>query len=155
MMMVTSTGYTEDYARVMLRDVKGFFVTPTDRRMWFRVGWGICALLFLAGTAVGVASNTEPYFRGFFLFFCTVVVIWNEALGPTCRVSVVTGVQTARIPSLARRKKAVRVLAQLRPLIEAAQADLVPPLPPLPPVPNLPSQVTEAPVAAPLPAPPT
>jgi hypothetical protein len=59
---------------------------------------------------------------------------------------VLTGVQTAELPSLVRFKKARRILAQLQPLVAAAQADLVVPVPPVPAAPVAP--VTESSAAA-------
>ena len=50
--------------------------------------------------------------------------IWNHLLGEGCRVVMVTAVQQEKVPSLSRLPKTRRVLAELKGLIEAAQADL-------------------------------
>lgn len=140
LLLVTSSGYAEEYSRVMLRDVKGIFVTPSDLRLWCRLGFGIPALICLVVVLMTAKNNDVPYVSGLILLFCSVFLIWNEVLGPSCRVVVVTGVQSAPIHSLARRRKTDRVLARVRPLIEAAQADsAAPPPAPPPPVPPLPS----------------
>lgn len=131
LMIVRSTGYTEDYARLLLRDIKGFFVTPSERRLWWGVTWAIVA----ASSGSVLASSEIPVVSPFFLALALVMFIWNHLLGPGCRVHVVTGVQTAELPALVRMRKARRVLDRLQPMIEAAQAGLggSPVAPPGPP----------------------
>lgn len=132
LVIVRSTGYTESYARLLLREVQGFFVVKTDRRMWWSLWWGAVALV--SGIVAGVTYNNDdtPVASVIIFSLGLVMLIWNEVLGSSVRVLVVTGVQTVPLPSLVRRKKARRVLSRLQPLIEAAQADLqvVPSAPP-------------------------
>ncbi len=125
LMIVKSNGYSEDYARVELRDVKAFFMTDSERRGWWTATWavlaGLCAII-----VVNTVSGREiPWISGAVLLLFLGGLIWNSVLGAGCRVYVVTGVQTAVLPALVRRKRAERVLARLQPLIAAAQADLV------------------------------
>lgn len=131
LMIVKSTGYTESYARLLLRDVQAFFVVKTDRRMWWSLWWGAVALV--SGIVAGVNYNNDdtPVVSAIIFSLGLALLIWNEVLGSSVRVMVVTGVQTIPLPALVRRKKARRVLGRLQPLIEAAQTDLrvVPPAP--------------------------
>lgn len=135
LMIVTSSGYIENYARLQFRDVKAFFVTGSDRRLGWRVAWGVLATLLAIMVVVALVNRETPVFSGIFLALTLAGAVWNELLGPGCHTYVVTGVQTARLPALVRMKKTRRVLGRLQPLIEAAQADLVvvPAAPPEPP----------------------
>ena len=140
LLLVTSTGYTEDYHRLQLREIKGFFIIASDRRLWWGVGWGTVAGVSAVAMIVTLAQRDTPVFSVTALILSSLVLLWNYLLGPVCRAYVVTGVQTAPLPSLVRRRKAVRVIGRIQPLIEAAQADLgVPaqelPEPPAPPPP--------------------
>jgi hypothetical protein len=107
--------------------------------MYLNFPWFILALfsgVFLSNT---LYSGGRPFVSGTILAFSLIFIVWNTLLGPSCKAYVVTGVQTAQLPSLVRRRKARKVLARLQPLIAALQADMTAP-PPLPPVeapPNL------------------
>ena len=125
LMIVTSTGYSESYARLQFRDIKGFFVTRSDRRFIWGVVWGVLTAICALVVIVQLVNRNAPVVSGIFLGLCAGVFAWNHLLGPGCMTYVVTGVQTAKLPSLVRLKQARRVLDRVRPLIEAAQADLV------------------------------
>lgn len=141
LLLVRSTGFMETYARVYLRDIKAVFVMATDRRTWWAIGWAVPAFVF-GLVAVGHVVNGEvPFVSGSLFVLMVGALIWNLLLGPGSHVYVVTGVQTARLPSVVRLRQARRVLAKIQPLIGAAQADLVPPPP------------TETSAPAPAPAP--
>lgn len=126
LLVVTSTGYTEEYRRIRLSDIKGFFITASDRRLYWALPWGAVALLSGGSMVITLTQSGKPVFSAIFLALSLAVLLWNHLLGPGCRAYVVTGVQTARLPSLNRRPKTRKVLGRLEPLIVAAQADLVP-----------------------------
>jgi hypothetical protein len=133
LLFVNSTGYSEDYQRIQFSDIKGFFVIPSERRLYWNFPWVTLALfsgVFLSNT---LYSGGAPFVSGTILAFSLIFLVWNTLLGPSCIAYVVTGVQTAQLPSLVRRRKARKVLARLQPLIAALQADMVAP-PALPPV---------------------
>ncbi|MEY2881813.1 MAG: hypothetical protein RLZZ15_4193 [Verrucomicrobiota bacterium] len=132
LMIVRSTGYTENYSRVMLRDIKGHFLTRNDRRTWFAATWAVVAGIAGIVFVVALVNRETPIGSPIFLALGVVGLVWNHLLGPGAKLFVVTGVQTLPVPSLVRLKQARRVLAKLHPLIAAAQADLVaaPPAPP-------------------------
>jgi hypothetical protein len=121
LLQVQSTGYTERYQRFYLRDIKGIFVMDSDRRFYCNIVWIACAVvaalsLLLADCPVIVVIIVV----GFFI----ALLVWNQLLGPSCRVYLTTGVQTTRLEPLVRVRSAEKTLARLRPLVEAAQADL-------------------------------
>lgn len=125
LLVVTSTGYTEEYRKFQLRDIKGFFLLPSDRRLYWNIPWGIIAAFSAMALGLTLKNGGTPVASPIFLGGSVVAVMWNYLLGPTCRTFVVTGVQTAPLPSLKRRRKTRKVLARLEPMIRAAQADLV------------------------------
>jgi len=118
---VNSTGYTENYRRCYLRDIQSMLIVHTGRRTYIAlilaVLMGIVALIlrynFSGWTGYAILA-------GVFL----PLFLWNHLLGAGCRVVVITAVQQERIPSLCRLPKTRRVVAELTPLIEAAQAEL-------------------------------
>jgi hypothetical protein len=126
LLVVTSTGYTEEYRRLRLADIKGFFVTKSDWRLAWGIPWGIAVVFSAGGIANTLISGGTPLWSVLFFGLSLGVLAWNHLLGPGCSVFVVTGVQTVKLPSLYRRPKARKVLAKLEPLIAAAQADLAP-----------------------------
>lgn len=129
LLIVSSTGYTEKYARVMLRDIKGLFITATDRRMWWNFAWALVAMVALLRMILVLMDDQTPAGSVAFVVVSAAALAWSTMLGPGVRVQILTGVQTARLPALVRRNKARRVIARLQPLISAAQADLVAPAP--------------------------
>jgi hypothetical protein len=132
LLLVSSTGYSENYQRIQFSDIKGFFVIPSDRRLYWNFPWFIFALfsgVFLSNT---LYSGRAPYVSGTILAFSLIFIAWNTILGPSCIAYVVTGVQTAQLPSLVRRRKTRKVLARLQPLIAAMQADMAAPSAPIP-----------------------
>jgi hypothetical protein len=124
LMLVRSNGYSESYARLEFRDIKGFFTTPTERRGWWTTAWAILGVVWLILVLANLGNSETPIISSILLAVTIGALLWNFQLGAGCHVYVVTGVQTAVLPSLVRARKATRVLAQLQPLIAAAQADL-------------------------------
>lgn len=118
---INSTGYTESYRRFYLRDIQSLLIVHTSFRTYAHLALAVLLLVILLiirgsdGGVVGYAITC-----GIFLPF----FLWNQLRGPSCRVVVVTAVQQENVRALSRLPKTRRVLAQLKPLIEAAQADL-------------------------------
>jgi hypothetical protein len=127
-MIVRSTGYNESYSRVQLRDIKAVFLTRTRRRIWWAIPWGVIAAWSGAVVILSLVQGQPPIVSAIFLGLALGALAWNHLLGPGCRAHVVTGVQSAELPSLVRMKRARAVLLlKLEPLIVAAQADLMMP----------------------------
>jgi hypothetical protein len=131
LLLVNSTGYTEDYQRIQYSDIRGIFVIPSDRRLFWHVPWVICALFSGIFVAYARYSGKQPYLSGTVLALSLIFITWNQLLGPSCTALVVTGVQTAPLPSMVRLRKARKALARLRPLVAAVQSGMMPPLPPI------------------------
>ena len=138
-LILTSNGYTEEYQRLRLRDIKGFFVVASGRRTYWSLPWGALALISGLTLFSGLWTHETPVISIIFFGLAVIALGWNYLLGGGCRTYVVTGVQTALLPSLVRRPKTRKVLDRLGPLIVAAQADLIQPA------------ATSSPVTEPLP----
>jgi hypothetical protein len=127
LLIVNSTGYHETYRRIQFSDIQAIFTLESERRSSWALVWGvvsgICALVLVASLITG----RTPMFSAAFTAAGLVALLWNHLLGPGCHVHVITNVQTLRLPSLVRKKRARRALGTLAPLIEAAQRDLLPP----------------------------
>lgn len=118
---VTSTGYTENYRRCYLRDIQSMLIVHTGRRSYIGIALSVVVLI-VAVIMRSAGSGVVGYviMAGVFLPF----FIWNHLLGSGCRVVVITSTQQEKVPSLSRLPKTRRIMAELKPLIEAAQADL-------------------------------
>lgn len=123
MLQVAATGYSESYKRFYFRDIQAIIIRKTN--IWI-IGSLACLLPGLA-FAAGAISTTDGV---------NAAVLWtiagslllgssiNLLLGPSCVCHLRTAVQTERLPSLNRVRKAQKLLSQIRPLIEAAQGRL-------------------------------
>lgn len=125
LMIVSSTGYNEAYARVMLRDIKAIFVTETPRRLIWNLVWLILAAAAAIRLVFLLLRDSTPTFSVAFLIVAVIALSLSTYAGAGCRVTMITDVQTTRLPALVRRRKTRKVLARLQPLITAAQAELV------------------------------
>lgn len=121
LLQVQSTGYTETYQRFYLRDIQALQVVHGDRRLYY--GLTFAGIGLIASLIALAAEGEWPVFAIIWGVLLP-LLLWNHLLGPGCRVVIITAVQQERIPSLSRLPKTRRVLAELKPLIEAAQSDL-------------------------------
>ncbi|MSU47483.1 MAG: hypothetical protein EXS37_00040 [Opitutus sp.] len=124
---VRSSGYHETYSRVELSEVKAIFLTVTRRRLWWGIVWVVVAGLAVLTLIISLVQHVTPVTSLIFAVPAVIGLLWNHWLGAGCRAYVVTGVQTAELPALARIKKARRVVAKLQPMIATAQIYLVSP----------------------------
>ena len=129
LLKVHSTGYTESYSRIYLREIKGFFVTVSTRRRDVGLVWVVFDAIVLLSVIFGSQSVLASAITAAVL---VVPLVWNYLLGPGCRLFIVTGVQTAPIEAVVRWPRAQKFLARITPVIEAAQADLAPVAPAAP-----------------------
>ncbi|MEO6994977.1 MAG: hypothetical protein ABI273_15320 [Lacunisphaera sp.] len=134
---LTSTGYTETYRRCYLREIQSLLIVHTGRRTYIAI-----VLAVLMGIIWMIMLMEWSGWRGYAILTAAFLpfFLWNHLLGEGCRVVVITATQQERIPSLSRLPKTRRIIAELKPLIEAAQAELT--------APPLEEPVVEAMVAA-------
>jgi hypothetical protein len=126
-MQVESSGYSESYQRFQFSDVQGFFIQASNRRLYWNLFWSLWALVAVIPFIFALVEEEMPGASLVFLIIATVFLLWNNLLGPSCRVYLVTRVQTLHLAGVARRRKANSVLGRLQPLIERAQSSLVMP----------------------------
>ncbi|MDB6094617.1 MAG: hypothetical protein JWM32_2179 [Verrucomicrobia bacterium] len=125
LLIVKSNGYSEEYQQLQLRDIQGICIVDSGRRFNWALGWGTVAAVSGLFTIGSYFAHETPWVSGVILIPSLVAFTWNQLLGAGCQVVVMTGVQAAKLPSLVRWPKARKVLARIRPLIDAAQADLL------------------------------
>lgn len=119
LLLVQASSFGERYKRFYFADIQAFLL----RRTAGYVAWAIVWLLAVAACA-GLALNIDPPGRWIVLGVAALLLgglAAHLAFGPTCACQVRTAVQSEDLPSLKRLRTARRVIAQLRPLIEAAQ----------------------------------
>src|SRR6185369_11582555 len=71
LVLVRSTGYTENYSRLQLRDIKGFFTTKSERRLWWGLWWGLIALISGIPMTITLLRREAPIASGIFFGFAT------------------------------------------------------------------------------------
>jgi len=120
---VHSTGYTETYRRFYLRDIQAMLIIHTGMRLYINLTLGGLAFFVML---ISHALDGQWFADGVIAAVFLPLILWNTLLGPGSRVILVTAVQQEKIPALARLRRTRRVLARITPLIQAAQADLVP-----------------------------
>lgn len=131
LLQAESTGYVETYKRFYFRDIQALVVVPTG--YW---SLGATLLALTAGVALILAAVTQVT-GGLKLLVLTAALTavglscaaglgFSLLTGPGCRCLIRTAVQTERLPSLRKYRRALRTLEQLRPLIEQAQSRLGP-----------------------------
>ena len=124
----------EWYRRFFFRGIKSFTGRRTKARLiWALVqgGVGLLFTLITAGFAwSGYKSSTadiRPLMYGMAVIFaplavlCLVLLVFNLALGPSCRCYVLTATGWQALSAPARLGPAIQAQARLIPLIEATQ----------------------------------
>lgn len=122
LLLVDSTGWREDYKRFYFADIQALTVAYTRR------GQVLNAVLSVAGSLLGLAGYFVPFGGGTLVFgalagVVLVALVANLVQGPTAVTTIRTAVQIDELASLNRLRRTRRVLARLRPLIEAAQTE--------------------------------
>jgi hypothetical protein len=120
LLYVASTSYGERYKRFYYADIQAIVIRKTAGWM----GWIITLLILTALCGLAAVEITDPGGRGTMFVIAAVffiILAIHASLGPTSRCVIRTAVQTEEMPSLNRVRKAEKVLARIRPLIEAAQ----------------------------------
>jgi hypothetical protein len=131
LLSVDSNGYTESYKRFYFRDIQSITIQKTGNWQIWNFIWGIAVFIALAlvlatkppGWPSSWDSNDEAglfFFTGLIALLVMFLLI-NFFLGATCKCYLRTAVQIEELPSLRRLRKTRKIMAQIRPLIAAAQ----------------------------------
>jgi hypothetical protein len=134
LLLVTSSGYSESYQRFYFRDIQCLVAADSVRFAVLNAVFG-CLLLFSGIPAIIYLARDGSLSPWALVLMVPVLLLllWNLFLGRTCNVTLLSGVQSVRLPPLSRFRRTRKAFARLVPLIEAAQATLTPLPPPLPP----------------------
>jgi hypothetical protein len=131
LLVVNSTGYSEEYRRIQFQNIQGFFTVASGRKSSWFLFWGSLGLLAGIIVTINITTGQRLVASPIFLGIGVVGTVWNHLLGPSCKVYILTGVQTLLLPSLVRRRKVRKVLARIEPLIADAQRELTASPPPV------------------------
>jgi hypothetical protein len=110
LLVMQSTGYTEEYKRIFFRDVRSVEVRHTNGQFWNGLISAIITLLLSLTYFVYVP-------RGLVAVFCFPFAVWflaNLLRGPTCECYINTNVQTLKLPAPRRVKKVAMLIEFLR-----------------------------------------
>jgi hypothetical protein len=121
LLVVQSTGYTEEYKRIFYRDLQYVEVRGNQKRFWQAMISGTFVLLsaLLIVLLMNLKGSTVAAQILGLLFLIWFAV--NLALGPTCDCFVRTSVQTLQIPAPRRMKKVPVLIGFLRAKIAALE----------------------------------
>lgn len=120
LLQISSVTFSESYKRFFYRDIQAFIVVRTNTWIVFTALFAILALLVTA-LAVGVGDSVGSVILGTFAALLLILALVTGLRGPSCRCYVRTAVQTETLPSLNRLRRVDKILAELKPLLDAAQ----------------------------------
>jgi len=124
----------ERYRRWYLRDVQALVARRSGKRTAWNLAWGIAAGLALAlatallGLAAAQDGQAQIVMRVFaalsggLALLGAVLVLVNTLFGPTCTVFIHTPQAVIELAAPTRQRGFQRLVAQLRPLLEAEQS---------------------------------
>jgi hypothetical protein len=116
LLVIQSTGYTEEYKRIFYRDIRYVEVRPNQRRVV--LGFVLAALIAAFALLLFVSLVAGLILMAPFV----IALVFHLVRGPTCDCYVTTGVQTLKVPTPRRRSKVARFIAFLREKAEAPAA---------------------------------
>jgi hypothetical protein len=122
LLQVSANGFTESYRRFFFQDIQALSLYKTPLGMILSILEGGFALMF--GLVAAWASSVAGVAISFWILaaICGACLIWNWVAGPTCICVIQTAVGPQRLYSVLRVKRARQLIAQIKPLILAAQA---------------------------------
>ena len=125
LLLVDYSSVHQDLKRFYFRHIQALTVRRTARWSTLSLVFGLLAAVF---TLLLLNFNGEPerYFHGLAVGLFGLLLLINLLKGPTAECFIQTAVQSEKLPSLGRLRNARKVLARLRPLIDAAQGKLTP-----------------------------
>ena len=131
---IYSTGWTEEYRRFYYRDIQALILRRTNGRAVTNfllgipmvIGFLLLVLPFLESAPQRNVGRTYLLVFGGIVAFFLIMMLLNLMAGPTCACHIRTAVQVEELPSIKRLRAARKVIARLRPEIEAAQGLLTP-----------------------------
>ena len=125
LLYVSGTGFSESYRRFYFRDIHAVTVRKTVNGLLSNVLCGTLLFFCLVG-ALSTGGAVDWIGWGIPASLCATVLLINVLRGPTCVCDIHTAVQSRRLYSVNRLRRAARFLGVLRPLLLAAQGQVAP-----------------------------
>lgn len=121
LLMVEAHLVSESYRRFYYKDIQAIVICQTQ------TGFITGIVTAMLGLIMGASAFFTPTVLSYLLGTIAVLFLIIGGLilvqGPTCRCMLRTAVQTQELTSLSHVRKALKVLRQLQPKIEAAQEE--------------------------------
>lgn len=120
----------EDYKRFYFGDIQAIIIRKTVSGKVRNGILGGLALLFLL-CVFAVTDSRTIFLNGWTILWAfmsavmSLSLLINLLMGPTCETKLLTAVQTEKLHSLNRLKRAFKIADQLRPLIRQAQRSIL------------------------------
>jgi hypothetical protein len=121
LLSVKSWGFREEYRRIELRDVQAISSRRTVNWLVIAAIWAFLAITF---GALGYFTVENAIGKGTLFALsalCAIALAIDLLLGPTCRTTLTTAVQTEELGSFNRLRRLERGMEELRPLVWKAQ----------------------------------
>jgi hypothetical protein len=121
-LLVTSSGYSEEYRRFFFSDIQALFIRKT--RWGAGLNWMFGGFAVLLGAMSFAVANEGRIFLWILASLCAAAAGINAALGPTCTVNIQTAIARHPLEPLQRLRTARKVIARILPIISAAQGEV-------------------------------
>jgi len=125
LLLVKSTGYTEDYTRIYLKDLKGVVAHRTKTWMLTNaIAGSVLLLSFISILSTDDLFSFGTIFLGIVTTPMFMVFLYHLYLGPTCRTEILTPLGPLDIPAVRRTRNLERLLKELRPAVAEVQSSI-------------------------------
>ncbi len=122
LLLVEWDGTRENYKRFRYQDIQAVIIRKTIEATTVNSILGGLVIMFTAFAII--VGGGGAIFLGILAGAFALFLAGNFLAGPMCVTHIRTAVQTDEMPSLCRLRNARKALAELRPLIAAAQGEL-------------------------------
>jgi hypothetical protein len=134
LLLVETSGFTENYKRFYFRDIQTITVQETRRgHVWNIILGGVLFLIILV-TILAIPKSMPAHWSGGEIgggvFLAILVAIFTTLFlasllaGPTCKTLLQTAVQIEELASLCRVRQTRKIMDKIRPLMVAAQGQI-------------------------------
>jgi hypothetical protein len=123
LLLATTTGYTEEYRRFYFADIQAIFIRKTNAGA---VGNWILVSVVVILIGMGIIFRKDLIFVAFLVALPLVLLTVTALFGSNCTVEIQTAVSTQLLTPLTRLRASKKIIAQLVPLITAAQGETTP-----------------------------
>lgn len=124
LLVVESTGYSEEYTRYYFKDIQAITSCRTiSGKVWNGI-LGVILAICLSSAVFVYSADKDPSVLTLLAVFSTpflAILLWNIFRGPTCRCLLRTPVGIGELSALDRVRNVKRTIGRLRPLITQLQ----------------------------------